>query len=67
MIPRVNSFSSPAMRPAFMLAGRAKSIFAGRGMFLPFMISTNFSLLVEGFRRSLNCFSSPMVDDTLPW
>jgi len=66
MTSRVDSLSSPAMRPAFMLAGRAISIFAGRGVFLPFMISTNFSLLVERFRFSLNFFSSPMVDDTLP-
>ena len=66
MVPRVNSLSSPAMRPAFMLAGMAISILAGRGIVLRFMISTNVSLSVERFSRSLNLFSSPIVEDTLP-
>ena len=38
-------------------------IFEGGGTFLPFIISTKAVLSMESFRRSLNCFSSWIVDD----
>ena len=61
-----NKSNYQMMRPALMLAGRAISIFAGRGVFLLFMISMKVALSIDRFRRSLNRFSSPMVEDTLP-
>ena len=61
-----DSWAIYLVRPALMLAGMAISIFAGGGTRLCFIISTNVCLVIERFKRSLNFFSSPMVDDTLP-
>src|SRR6476620_4884942 len=58
--------SRSVRRPARMLAGSAMLIFEGGGTFLPFIISTKAVLSMESFRRSLNCFSSWIVDDILP-
>ncbi len=58
--------SDQVVRPARMLAGMAISILAGRGTFLRFIMSTNTAWSIERLRRSLNRFSSPIVEEIRP-